>query len=380
MDVAELTAKLIAYPSVTPDGDVLTQFIAPLLNEWGFNCARIERGGVENLWAEMGDLTKPVLVFNGHCDVVPPGDLSQWTTPPFEATRVGGFLYGRGASDMKGPLAALILAARQIQLSGEELPFRLALAITADEEGPAKDGTVAILDWAEREGKQILGALVGEPTSVSHCGDTVKVGRRGSLTARIAVHGKQGHVAYPHLGINAVHESLAALTQISQLKWDDSDDLFPATSLQIANLNAGTGATNVIPGTLRCDINVRHTPATSPEVIKAEIENCLKTVKVPYDVEWIDGANAFRTDESSLSRCLLEVVEKVTGVEPRPDAGGGTSDARFFAARNIPVAEFGPLNATIHQIDECVSIADLRTCQTVYEEFVRAIAKSLTSR
>jgi len=378
MDVAELTSKLIAYPSVTPNGDVLTQFLTPLLESWGFRCTRIERGGVENLWAELGDANKPFLVLNGHCDVVPPGDLSQWTYPPFEPTLVGDKLYGRGAADMKGPLAALILAARDVISSVDALPFGLALAITADEEGPAKDGTVAILDWAGSEGTMILGALVGEPTSVSHCGDTVKVGRRGSITARIVVHGKQGHVAYPHLGVNAVHESLRVLAKIAALNWEDGDDLFPPTSLQIANVNAGTGATNVIPGTLRCDINVRHTPATSPEAIRIAVTSILEELKVPYDVEWIDGANAFRTDESSLSTKLLESVENITGLKPRPDAGGGTSDARFFAARGIPVAEFGPLNATIHQIDECVSIGDLETCQKVYVAFIRSMAATLT--
>ncbi len=378
MDVAELTAKLVAFPSVTPNGDVLTQFLTPLLQQWGFRCTRIERGGVENLWAEIGDPSKPALVLNGHCDVVPPGDVTQWTHPPFEPTLVGDLLYGRGTSDMKGPLSALILAAEGIRQSNDELPFSLALAITADEEGPAKDGTVAILDWAESEGKKILGALVGEPTSVETCGDTVKVGRRGSITARITIHGKQGHVAYPHLGVNAVHESLRALAEIADLRWSDGDDLFPNSSLQVANLNAGTGATNVIPGTLRCDVNVRHTPATTPEQIRCSIADCLSTVRIPFEVEWIDGANAFRTDESSLSRCLLGVVQEVTGVTPRPDAGGGTSDARFFAARGIPVAEFGPLNATIHQIDECVSIADLQTCQKVYEAFIRAMANLAT--
>lgn len=380
MDVAELTAKLVAFPSVTPNGDVLTQFITPRLQQWGFRCTRVERGGVENLWAEIGDPSKPVLVLNGHCDVVPPGDLGQWTYPPFQPTRVGDLLYGRGASDMKGPLAALILGAKELGASANSLPFAIALAITADEEGPAKDGTVAILDWAASTGKQIMGALVGEPTSVYECGDTVKVGRRGSVTARITVQGKQGHVAYPHLGINAVHESLSALAEIADLRWDDGDDLFPATSLQIANLNAGTGATNVIPGTLRCDINVRHTPATSPDKIREAIEGCLQRVTIPFEVEWIDGANAFRTDSSNLSATLLQSVERVTGRVPKPDAGGGTSDARFFAARGIPVAEFGPLNATIHQIDECVSIADLELCLKVYVDFIRSMAIGLTSR
>lgn len=368
MDVLDLLVDLVRRPSVTPEDAGCQDAIAGVLEAAGFAVRRLRFGAVDNLWATHG-AGRPLVCLAGHTDVVPPGPPEAWTSGPFEPTIRDGRLYGRGASDMKASDAAMTVALARLTASGH--PGTVALLLTSDEEGSGVDGTRRTLGRLVGEGVRMDAAVVGEPTSEERFGDVVKNGRRGSMTGSLTVEGVQGHTAYPQLAVNAVHRLAPALAELVALDWGPGDESFPPTTLQVSNLAAGTGANNVIPG--RCDVqfNVRFGASLTPEAISARVEETLRRNGVAEPVRWSVSALPFVTAAGPLIEALENAVAGETGVRPRRSTGGGTSDARFFAAHGIPVAEFGPLNATIHAIDECVEVACLEPLARIYEATVR---------
>lgn len=356
MTVRELASALVACPSVTPDEAGCSEIILDFLTKHGFEIRVLAEGGVTNLWATRG--SGPTFCLYGHMDVVPPGPLEAWSSDPFTPTERDGHLYGRGAADMKGPLAALLIAATQIQ-SG-----RVAVLVTSDEEGPGVYGIEWVLPQLLADGEKIDAALVCEPTSEAQFGDVLKIGRRGSFAGRLRFGGKQGHVAYPHLATNAVHEALASLHQLTQIRFDEGGQGFPATALQITNVTAGTGATNVIPGEMIVSFNIRFGVASTPESLVSKVEQALEGADVEFRHKI--SCQPFLTESPALQTAVVSAVQTITGREPKAGTGGGTSDARHFAAQGIPVIEFGPINATIHAANENVSIADLESCVEIY--------------
>ncbi|MEI7577533.1 MAG: succinyl-diaminopimelate desuccinylase [Armatimonadota bacterium] len=365
MDVVQLACDLIRCPSVTPNQAGCLDIIASLLQSAGFSCEFINEGGTENLFAVNRGGEGPSVLFNGHCDVVPPGPLDAWVSPPFEPTIRDGFLYGRGAADMKGSLAAMVCAAIAFVHENSTFPGQIALLITSDEEGVATFGTGFALRKLLDRGERFDYALVGEPTSEEVFGDTIKIGRRGSLSGRVKVFGKQGHVAYPHLASNPIHNTLPFLHDLTNHRWDSDTPEFDPSSLQIANISAGTGANNVIPGVLEFDFNIRYQPAQSSESIIAVFDSLAKKHSLNHEVRWTDGARPFITQNELLIRSLSEAVKRVTGIKPKLGTGGGTSDARFLAAAGIPVCEFGPINKSIHAVNECIEVTHLRLAENV---------------
>lgn len=359
MDVVALASDLIRCPSVTPDQAGCLDLLASPMEGAGFRCEFINGGDTQNLYAVYRGGDGVSVLFNGHCDVVPPGPLEAWTSPPFEPTIRDGFLYGRGAADMKGSLAAMVCAAVSFVQEHSDFPGQIALLITSDEEGVATYGTGFALQTLLDRGERFDYALVGEPTSEEVFGDTIKVGRRGSLSGRVKVHGRQGHVAYPHLASNPIHSSLPFLNDLTNHRWHEATPEFDPSSLQVANINAGTGANNVIPGVLEFDFNIRYQPAQTPESIIAVFEGLAKKHSLQHEIQWTDGARPFITQNVLLIQSLSDAVQQTTGVLPRLGTGGGTSDARFIAAAGIPVCEFGPINKTIHAVNECVAVQDL---------------------
>jgi succinyl-diaminopimelate desuccinylase len=324
-------------------------------------------GEVSNLWIRLGERA-PLLVYAGHTDVVPTGDESQWTYPPFSARIVDGNIMGRGAADMKGSVAAAVVAMEQFaQQHGNTMQGSLAMLITSDEEGPATDGTAKVIDTLQARGEQIDYCIVGEPTSIDKLGDTIKNGRRGSLGLGLTVHGVQGHVAYPHLADNPVHRALPLLDEMISVQWDKGDEHFPPTTLQISNAQAGTGATNVIPSDFHIELNLRYSPASPPEHIKSTIEKLIEKHKIKATLTWKDSARPFITQPGSLTNAMQKSIKMVTGNNAKLNTGGGTSDGRFIAPACEQVIEFGPTNATIHQINEHTSCDDLNTLTDIYK-------------
>lgn len=327
---------------------------------------------VDNLWARLGS-AEPVFVFAGHTDVVPVGDETQWLNPPFSATIENGHLHGRGAADMKGSVAAMITAIERFVHSGQPMVGSLAVLLTSDEEGPAINGTKKVVEALHARDETIHYCLVGEPTSSLALGDTIKNGRRGSLSAKLIVHGKQGHVAYPHLADNPAHKSFKLLDELVAIQWDEGDQDFPPTTLQISNINAGTGAGNVIPGTLTIDFNLRYSPAITISAIQSQVSALIEKHKLDAHIDWHDSAAPFLTPTGSLTDAMREAVSSVTNIDAKLDTGGGTSDGRFIAKTCPQVIEFGPLNATIHQTDERISCKDIDSLSTIYEKLLELI-------
>jgi len=361
----ELARELIGRCSVTPDDGGCQALIAQRLAAAGFRAEIIASNGVTNAWLRRG-IAAPVVAFAGHTDVVPTGPVEQWSCEPFTPTERDGWLYGRGASDMKSSIAAFVVAAEEFVRANPSHPGSIALLLTSDEEGPATDGTTRVVEALRARGEAIDYCIVGEPTSVARLGDTIKNGRRGSLSGRLTVKGLQGHVAYPHLARNPVHIVAPALAELAATRWDDGDDFFPPTTFQVSNIHAGTGAGNVIPGTCVVDFNFRFAPASTDASLRGRVEALLDRHGVERELVWTLGASPFITQRGALSEALSAAIASVTGVQTELSTTGGTSDGRFIATFCNQVIEFGPPNATIHQIDERIAVADLAPLKDIY--------------
>ncbi|UCG97302.1 MAG: succinyl-diaminopimelate desuccinylase [Burkholderiales bacterium] len=373
----QLAQQLIACRSVTPDDGGCQPLIAARLAAAGFSAETIARNGTTNVWLRRGR-QRPTVVFAGHTDVVPPGPLEQWATDPFKPTIRDGMLFGRGASDMKASLAAFAIAAEEFVRAHPAHPGSIALLLTSDEEGPATDGTVAVVERLTARDEAIDYCIVGEPTSVDHLGDVIKNGRRGSLSGRLLVRGIQGHVAYPHLARNPIHQAAPALADLAAEVWDHGNAHFPPTTLQISNIHAGTGALNVIPGSCEVEFNLRFAPVSTATALMQRIEGILRRHGLDYELAWTVGAQPFLTEPGRLSEALSAAIELATGRRPQLSTTGGTSDGRFIATICPQVVEFGPPNATIHKVNECVRVADLEPLKDVYRhtlEFLLTEAK-----
>ncbi len=376
-----LAEALIARRSVTPDDGGCQTLIAERLQAIGFECRSLVFGPagaeVTNLWAlrRGRDPAAGLLAFAGHTDVVPTGPVAQWRSDPFVPTHRDGRLHGRGAADMKSSLAAMVVAAEEFVAAAPAHRGSLAFLLTSDEEGPAVDGTVKVCEWLAAAGTTLDWCIVGEPTSVERLGDMVKNGRRGSLSGRLTVHGVQGHIAYPHLAENPIHRLAPALAELVATRWDEGNAYFPPTSWQVSNLRAGTGAGNVIPGEAVVDFNFRFSTASTPEGLRERVHAVLDRHGLRYDLAWTLGGEPFLTPTGSLSDALGSAIEAHTGQRPVLSTTGGTSDGRFIAKLCAQVVEFGPLNATIHKIDEAVEVASLEPLKNIYRDTLLQLLK-----
>lgn len=364
--VLALTRDLINRPSVTPEDEGCQELMGKRLEALGFTLETMVFEDTTNLWARRGS-EGPLFCFAGHTDVVPPGPLDQWHTPPFEATAINGYLHGRGAADMKGSLAAMVVATERFIAQHPDHKGSLAFLITSDEEGPFINGTTRVIDTLEARNEKITWCLVGEPSSTSETGDVVKNGRRGSLTGDLIVKGIQGHVAYPHLADNPVHKAAPALTELANTVWDKGNEFFPPTSFQIANLQAGTGASNVIPGEFKVQFNFRFSTELNEDKIKTRVHSILDAHGLDYHIDWLLNGQPFLTDTGELVAATVEAITAVRHQAPELLTTGGTSDGRFIAQTGAQVIELGPVNATIHKLNECVKIADLELLTDMYE-------------
>jgi succinyl-diaminopimelate desuccinylase len=370
----ELAKQLIARPSLTPKDEGCQELMIERLKPLGFEVHRLRFGAVDNFWARRGS-AKPLVVFAGHTDVVPTGPTEKWTSDPFTPVVRDGHLYGRGAADMKGSLAAFITAIEDFVGQHPNHQGSIGLLITSDEEGPSVDGTVKVVEWLEARGVKIDCCLVGEPSCVKTLGDTLKNGRRGSLNGTLTVLGKQGHIAYPHLVRNPIHLAAPALAELAGIEWDRGNEFFPPTSFQISNIHAGTGAENVVPGHLDIKFNFRYSTAVTDDGLKQRVEEVLKRHGLQYELSWALSGRPFLTQPDTLVDALRDAIRTVLGVETTLSTSGGTSDGRFIAPTGSQVVELGPLNATIHQIDECVRVDDLANLSRVY---ARTLTRLLT--
>ena len=363
----DLARALIARPSLTPQDKGCQQLIAARLEPLGFVLESMRFGAVDNLWARRGK-SAPLVVFAGHTDVVPTGPLAGWASHPFTPTVRDGKLYGRGAADMKTSIAAFTTAVEAFLADHPRHRGSVAFLLTSDEEGPAVDGTVRVVEALHARGERLDYCIVGEPTAADHFGDTVKNGRRGSLSGHLLVRGIQGHVAYPQLACNPVHQAAPAIAELAATEWDRGNEFFPPTTWQISNLHAGTGAGNVIPGMLDVEFNFRFSTASTVDGLASRVREILDRHGLEYDLEWTVSAEPYLTAAGRLVDAVSEAVERVTGERPRLSTTGGTSDGRFLATRSPEVVEIGPVNATIHKLNECVPVADVERLHRVYYE------------
>lgn len=370
----DLTLDLIARNSVTPADAGCQQVMSDRLAAIGFSVEALRYGNVDNLWAKRGS-EGPVVCFAGHTDVVPTGPLEEWRSNPFEPVIRDGILYGRGAADMKSGLAAMITATEAFVRKHPRHKGSLAFLITSDEEGPSVDGTKRVVETLNARHERIDWCIVGEPSSEREIGDTIKIGRRGSLSGRLTVHGVQGHVAYPQLAENPVHMLAPALAELTARRWDEGNEFFQPTTFQISNLNAGTGAPNVIPGELKARFNLRYSPVQTIDGLKEVVEGILRKHGIRYTLEWYVSGEPFYTPPGPLSNAAVAAIEEVTGRRPALSTGGGTSDGRFIAPMGAQVVEIGVVNATIHKVNECVRVAEI---DALHEIYYRTLAKLLT--
>ena len=364
-DTLALARELISRNSTTPDDAGCQQLIIDRLAPLGFTFERFAANGVSNLWARHGSAA-PLVCFAGHTDVVPAGPLDKWHSDPFTPIERGGNLYGRGAADMKTGIAAFVTSVAAFVHQHPGHPGSIALLITSDEEGPATDGTIAVVKWLQARGEHIDYTIVGEPSSNQTFGDTIKNGRRGSLSARLLVKGVQGHIAYPHLADNPIHRVAPALAELSATVWDQGNEYFPPTTFQVSNIHGGTGAFNVIPGSVDVYFNFRFATASTAEGLKARVTALLDRYGLNYELTWTLGGRPFLTPSGKLVDALSAAIRQVAGVTPQLSTTGGTSDGRFIADVCDEIAEFGPLNATIHKLDEHVAVADISRLHAVY--------------
>jgi succinyl-diaminopimelate desuccinylase len=368
----DLARDLIRIESVTPNDNGCQALLAKRLEKIGFACETMQFQDVTNLWAVRGK-QKPLLVFAGHTDVVPTGPLEQWKFLPFSGTIADGILYGRGAADMKGGVACFVVACERLVAKHPEHIGSIGLLLTSDEEGPAKWGTREVISELARRGTVIDMSIVGEPTSHVLCGDTIKVGRRGSLSGVLTIYGTQGHVAYPHLADNPLHNALGPLKALVDMEWDQGNACFPPTTFCISNIHGGTGATNVIPGLKTVHFNFRYSPETNDKEIMEKVKSILDEHGLDFAIEWSEPAYPFETKPGDFVDAVRESVRKITGLDAQLSTSGGTSDGRFIAATGAKVVELGPVNASIHQIDERVSTVDLDILTDIYENLLERV-------
>ena len=360
-----LTEELIALSSVTPEDKGCQRRLAELLSPLGFHCESVQSGDVTNLWARRGD-AQPLVVFAGHTDVVPTGPLTAWTSDPFKPTLRDGKLYGRGAADMKTSIAAMVVAVEEFTAAHPGHKGSIGFLITSDEEGPATDGTVVVCNMLKQRGEQLDCCLVGEPTSVDRLGDMVKNGRRGSMAGKLTVKGIQGHIAYPHLARNPVHQAAPALAELAATVWDEGNEYYLPTSWQVSNIHGGTGASNIIPGEVVIDFNFRFCTASTVDGLQQRVRAILDSHGLEYDLTWTISGMPFLTPRGTLSEALSAAILAETGVATELSTSGGTSDGRFIAAICPQVIEFGPVNASIHKIDEHIQVADIDPLKNIY--------------
>jgi len=376
-----LTEALLARPSVTPDDAGCQSLLIERLQPLGFECHTLVFGPsdapVTNLWAIRrghGHASgAPTLVFAGHTDVVPTGPLEQWSSPPFVPTHRQGLLYARGAADMKTSLAAMVVACEEFLAAHPQPAGSVAFLLTSDEEGPSVDGTVKVCQWLQERGERLDACIVGEPTSVRQVGDMIKNGRRGSLSGKLRVQGVQGHIAYPHLARNPIHELAPALAELTTITWDEGNEHFPPTSWQVSNIHAGTGANNVIPGEVVVDFNFRFSTESTPEQLQGRLQEVLHRHGLSFHIDWVVGGRPFLTQPGSLIHALSGAIRAETGLETELSTTGGTSDGRFIAQICPQVVEFGPCNASIHKIDEHVAVADIDPLKNIYRRTLETL-------
>ncbi|HEV8019504.1 MAG TPA: succinyl-diaminopimelate desuccinylase [Steroidobacteraceae bacterium] len=366
----ELTQDLLTRRSLTPADEGCQQIMSERLAAAGFHIEPLPFGNVENFWARRGQAA-PLLCFAGHTDVVPTGPLEEWRSDPFVPAIRDGMLYGRGAADMKSGLAAMVTATEEFVRTCPDHRGSIAFLITSDEEGPSVDGTRRVVERLRERGERIDWCLVGEPSSEAAIGDTIKVGRRGSLSGRLTVHGTQGHVAYPQLAENPVHAFAPALAELTSRSWDAGTEHFHPTTFQVSNLNAGTGAPNVIPGELKARFNLRYSPAQTLQKLRETVEQILRRHGLRYTLDWFESGEPFYTPPGVLSHAVSAAVAEVTGAAPKLSTGGGTSDGRFIAPLGVQVVELGVVNATIHKVNECVRLADIDALHRMYVNVLR---------
>ena len=373
-DTLKLARQLIQQRSITPEDAGCQELIASRLEKLGFSIEPMPFGEVNNLWARLGTAT-PLFCFAGHTDVVPPGPETEWDFPPFSADLSDGMLFGRGAADMKGSLAAMVTATERFLADQQQPSGSIAFLITSDEEGDAVDGTVKVIETLEARGERIDWCLVGEPSSENRVGDTIKNGRRGSLGGTLRILGVQGHVAYPHLAKNPVHMAAPVLAQLVSMEWDQGNEDFPPTSFQIANINAGTGASNVIPGELEVQFNFRYSTETTHQRLMQEVETLLSQydLDLDYQLDWNLSGKPFLTRPGELTLTAQQAIREVTGQESQLSTSGGTSDGRFIAPTGAQVIELGPVNETIHKVNECVSVSDLDQLSLIYQRILTGL-------
>ncbi len=368
----KLAIDLINRRSVTPQDAGCQALISSRLEKIGFKIEHLPFDDVKNIWARRGS-DGPVFAFAGHTDVVPTGPLENWQSDPFKSDIRDGYLYGRGAADMKGSLAAMVTACECFIESHPDSTANIAFLITSDEEGPSINGTVKVIEHLQNRGEKIDWCLVGEPSSVEKLADTVKNGRRGSLNGKLTVKGVQGHIAYPHLAKNPIHCALPALSELTNTQWDNGNEFFPPTSFQISNMQAGTGATNVIPGVLELLFNFRFSTEVTADQLKQQVESCLQKNNVDFSIEWTLSGNPFLTRKGKLIEATSSAIKQITGIDTIISTSGGTSDGRFIAPTGTQVVELGPVNKTIHKIDECVKTDDLDTLSKIYQTILEKL-------
>ncbi len=370
-DTLQLAKDLISIASVTPNDKGCQRLMTDRLKKVGFEIDDLKFGEVDNFWAKHGNNT-PVFVFAGHTDVVPVG--SNWKTDPFEPTVIDGMLYGRGTADMKGSLAAMITATERFVTDFPDHKGSIGYLITSDEEGPAIDGTVKVCEYLNNKGQNVDYCLVGEPSSTNQLGDVMKNGRRGSLNGSLTLIGKQGHIAYPHLANNPIHLLAPALNGLIAEVWDEGNEYFPKTSFQVSNIHSGTGVTNVIPGAVEIMFNFRYSSESTHEGLQKRVEDILDTHGLEYKIDWNHSGYPFLTPKGDLVSACMQAVKTVKDIDSELSTSGGTSDGRFIAPiLNAQVVELGPLNATIHQVDECVSVQDLEDLSEIYYQILKNI-------
>ena len=368
----ELSRALIERPSVTPDDQGCQQLLAERLQPLGFIIEHLRFGDVDNLWARRGS-SKPLFVFAGHTDVVPPGPLHEWATPPFEPVIRDGCLYGRGAADMKGSIAAMVTACERFITEHADHRGSIAFLITSDEEGPSVNGTVKVIELLRTRNEQIDWCLVGEPSCRNQIGDTIKNGRRGSLNGVLEIRGKQGHVAYPQLADNPIHRAAPALAELAAVEWDAGNEFFPPTTFQISNIKAGSGTENVIPGLLKIMFNLRFSTASTADSLRLRVDEILTRHGLNYEIAWKLSGEPFLTPAGELVDAARAAIQSTVGIDTLLSTSGGTSDGRFIAPTGAQVVELGPVNATIHQINECVKAAELDKLTVIYEKILKQL-------